>query len=52
MEKEEKGMVRFEGERRRWLSSGSERPRLLTFSGLGMEAPDSPGRASHFPVRR
>lgn len=52
MEKGEKGRGRLVGEMRRWLSSGSERPRMLTFSALGMGAPDSPGGASHFPVRR
>lgn len=52
MEKGEKGKGRLAGEMRQWLSSGPERPRMLTFSGLGMEAPDSPGGASHFPVRR
>lgn len=46
MEKGEKGKVRLVGEMRRWLGSGS------TFSPIGMEAPDSPGGASHFPVRR
>lgn len=52
MEKGEKGKARLVGEMRQWLASGSERPRILTFSALGMEAPDSPGGASHFPLRR
>lgn len=52
MEKGEKGMVRLVGETRRWKGSGSERPRILRFSALGMEAPASPGGAPRFPIRR
>lgn len=52
MEKGEKAKGRLVGEMRRWLSSGSERPRILAFSALGMEVPDNSGGAAHFPVRR
>lgn len=52
MEKGEKAKGRLVGEMRRWLSSGSQRPRILAFSALGMEIPDNSGGASHFPVPR
>lgn len=52
MEKGEKAKGRLVGEMRRWLSAGSERPRILAFSALGMEVPDNSGGAAHFPVRR
>lgn len=52
MEKGKKGKEELEREVRRWLGSGSERPRVLTFHLHGMDVSENSRGTSQFQVRR
>lgn len=52
MEKGSKGKAKSEREAMSWLGSGSDRPTLLTFHPLGMEASGNSRGAPPFRARR